>query len=153
MKQELAWLCNELGIKPTSLAKKSNFEDRLRLQKTSYFLKCLGIPSFQGFNFNLYLRGPYSPSLSAEYYDLEGVNPQPIDLSSKRDLLDWFMKKSSKDMEVTTSILLVSRIRTQNDQKLTDDDIHSILTVSKPWITKPLFGKSVGELREKGLIE
>jgi uncharacterized protein YwgA len=44
------------------------FDDRLKLQKTVYLLQAFGI--FLGYNFNWYLRGPYSPGLAHDAFDM-----------------------------------------------------------------------------------
>ncbi len=151
IRSHLVWLIDKHGIGKRDL--KGSFDARLRLQKTSYLLKHLGIPPFKDYDFNLYLRGPYSPSLSHEYYNLEGIAPSSIELSeSNLDLLRWFTSKSSRDMEIATSILLINEFGIRGG-KLSDSDVYSILIVSKPWITIPMFKKTTDELREQGLIK
>lgn len=49
----------------------NRFDHRLRLQKLVYLAKVLGVPRLD-YNFNLYLRGPYSPQLAEDYYSLGG---------------------------------------------------------------------------------
>ena len=53
----------ELGFKP----KIDDFEDRLIIQKAVYLLDLKGIKS--GFNFHLYVRGPYSKDLTDQVYE------------------------------------------------------------------------------------
>ncbi|HEV2519993.1 MAG TPA: hypothetical protein VGX00_05155 [Thermoplasmata archaeon] len=43
-----------------------NFEEKLVIQKAVYLLQLRGVQT--GFEFNLYVRGPYSPALTAEIY-------------------------------------------------------------------------------------
>ncbi len=52
----------ELGVS----LKAEHFQDRLVLQKTVYLLQKLGVK--MNFEYNLYLRGPYSPSLTKSLY-------------------------------------------------------------------------------------
>ena len=59
----LCLLMEDLGIDPELRA----FADRLRLQKSVYLLQELGLPT--AFSYNWYLRGPYSPSLTAVAFE------------------------------------------------------------------------------------
>ena len=52
----------EIGFKP----KLNSFEKRLIMQKTIFLLEQKGIN--MNFEYSLYIRGPYSPSLTAEMY-------------------------------------------------------------------------------------
>lgn len=45
-----------------------SFDERLILQKTVYLMQEFGL--FIGYNYSWYLRGPYSPSLSKDAYNL-----------------------------------------------------------------------------------
>lgn len=56
----------ELGLKKPTI---DNFQDRLVIQKVVYLLQLKGIK--MGFNYGLYIRGPYSPDLSKELYSHE----------------------------------------------------------------------------------
>ncbi len=47
----------------------NSFDHRLKLQKLVYIAKSLGVPKLE-YDFNLYLRGPYSPELADDYYNL-----------------------------------------------------------------------------------
>lgn len=52
-----------------------NFEDKIRVQKAACLLNLMGIKT--GYNFSLYIRGPYSPGLTQDIYghkeELEGM--------------------------------------------------------------------------------
>lgn len=49
----------------------SNFDGRLRFQKTIQILQSFGIDL--GYRFSWYLRGPYSPTLTKDGFDLQDV--------------------------------------------------------------------------------
>jgi hypothetical protein len=150
-KPKLAWLANELGIDKSELKESDNFDARLRFQKVSFLLNHLGVDPLKKFTFNLYLRGPYSPGLAAQYYDLNGDNPEPINLTKhEHELLNWFAGFDLKQMEVASSIMLIQGFSTD---KVSDEDIYSVLTVSKPWVEKDDFERIIGELRQKGLVK
>ena len=46
----------------------SNVADRLRLQKSVYLAQEMGIPL--GYGYSWYVKGPYSPALTQDYYNL-----------------------------------------------------------------------------------
>jgi len=52
----------ELGINP----KVDNFQSKLVMQKVTYLLDAMGVKT--GYSFNLYIRGTYSPDLTAALY-------------------------------------------------------------------------------------
>lgn len=47
------------------------FDDRMRLQKTVYFLQAFGIN--RGYEFGWYMRGPYCSLVAMDGFDLRGV--------------------------------------------------------------------------------
>lgn len=53
--------------RPCSMADKPG---RFLIQKTVYLLKSQGYPPAEKYAYNVYLNGPYSPELAAEYYAL-----------------------------------------------------------------------------------
>jgi hypothetical protein len=57
---------------------------RFRIQKAVYLLKWMKYPAAQRFDYNLYLKGPYSPNLTACYYELRDPGIQSAGLA--RDL-------------------------------------------------------------------
>ncbi len=149
-KPKLAWLADELGIDRNELKGSDKFDARLKFQKVSFLLSSLGVEPFKRFVFNLYLRGPYSPGLAAQYYDLNGDTPEPVNLTRhEHEILEWFVRFDLREMEVASSIMLIQSFR---DDKVSDEDIYSVLTVSKPWVKKSDFVRIIGELRQKRLV-
>lgn len=49
----------------------SSVADRLRLQKAVYLTQEMGIPL--GYNYSWYVKGPYSPPLTQDYYNLNAA--------------------------------------------------------------------------------
>lgn len=81
----------ELGIHP----KLSSFKDKLVMQKTIYLLKRMGLDT--GFDFGLYVRGPYSPGLTKALYE----NKQEVEeLSTASKLSQNELEKISELMQV-----------------------------------------------------
>lgn len=63
----------------------SGFDSRLILQKTVYLLEEAGIRL--GYSFTWYIRGPYSPGLTRDLYELA---------SNKEDVAGWVLDSHSK---------------------------------------------------------
>ncbi len=63
-KNLLAWILVRLGLAD----KLDGFPARLRAQKAVYLLQALGFPT--RYDFNMYIRGPYSPGLADDYMAL-----------------------------------------------------------------------------------
>jgi len=76
----LALTLKELGVSSDI----SGFNSRLILQKTVYLLEEAGIRL--GYSFSWYLRGPYSPGLTRDLYDLN---------ASSEDIADWELDRDS----------------------------------------------------------
>lgn len=79
LKRVLGYL-KELGFTPNV----DKFQDRLVIQKTVYLLEMMGIKV--GYPFSLYVRGPYSPSLTDDLYSQkEAVNNLETDYSPNEE--------------------------------------------------------------------
>jgi hypothetical protein len=149
-KPALLWLATELGIDNRELTKKENFSARMKLQKASFLLHHLDVPPFNRFRFNMYLRGPYSSELAVQYYNLNGVDPNPVLLHEDQSaILRWFASYGLKEMEIATSLMLIDEF---NGAKRTDDETYEILTVSKPWVSPEAFKRVLVGLRERKLV-
>ena len=61
----LELVLHDLGIETTI----GKFSDRIRIQKAIYLCQAAGVNL--GYRFRWYLRGPYSPSLTKDYYELQ----------------------------------------------------------------------------------
>ena len=64
LKKVLAYL---IELKFTPIV--DNFEDKLIIQKMVCLLKLMGTDTDLGYPFSLYVRGPYSPELTADLYN------------------------------------------------------------------------------------
>jgi len=144
---ELAWLVRFLGLSVEELLDPNSFDSRLRVQKAVFFLKHLGVKPFTEYEFNMYLRGPYSPALAQDYYRLRGVEPTSVDLGDRADLLRWFMAHRSDWLEVCTSILSIR----ERYPKIGDEETYELITFSKPWVERSFFEDVIKELKAKGL--
>ena len=76
------------------------------------------------------------------------MNQESPMLSTEQvSFLRWFSKYDLKEMEIAASIMLIEE---SAGTSLSDTDIYSVLTVSKPWISPGAFsGILEGIAREK----
>lgn len=64
-----------------------SFDGRLRIQKVIYLLKSMGHPVARYYSYNMYLRGPYSPDLTRDYYQIIESEISSIDVEINDDML------------------------------------------------------------------
>jgi uncharacterized protein YwgA len=108
------------------------------------------VAPFTSFNFNLYVRGPYSPDLAECYYHLE-AETAPVEVKldrEKEELLNWFISHDSKWLEIASSIISIKRTYREIDE----DEVYSILEMSKPWVDQQKFVAIYRELENRKLI-
>jgi uncharacterized protein YwgA len=147
-KAELAWLIDFLGLTVKELVDPSSLEARLKVQKAVFLLKSLNVKPFSGYGFNLYIRGPYSPSLAADYYGLEGVSATPVDLSGLEKTVRWFVSHDADWLEVASSIMSIK----ERYPEAKPEETYSVLSLSKPWVPRDFFTRTYRSLRDKGLL-
>jgi len=124
-----------------------SFEDRLRLQKYVYLADRYGLKS--GYDFDMYLRGPYSPKLAEDYYkpfDVE--NALPVEFRSQ-DFIELVAGKDAKWLEIAASA--VSVYEYNREKGVTREDIVNILKEIKPW-AENYVDKIIDDLIKANLI-
>ena len=137
-----------VGVSPSGVA--DSFDDRLRIQKAVFLLKHLGVKPFDRYDFNMYLRGPYSPGLANEYYNLTGKPAGEIGFDEKTgELLLWFISHETAWLEVAASVISIK----ENYPRMKDPEVLSLLRMSKPWVEAKFFGSLSSELRDRGVLE
>lgn len=106
----------------------NNFEDRLKLQKYVYLFSKL----FEdlGYEFTLYVRGPYSRELADDYYslnkeDIKRADPMELPL----EYISFIKGKDSYWLEIAATYL---SFRLGNPNKSLDD-LCNLITEIKPW--------------------
>lgn len=132
------------------------FSGRLKLQKTIYLMQSFGL--YIGYPFSWYIRGPYSPELTRdgfelrEIYDLmpEAHFADPKDeeqfnrflafLGEKKDDADW--------LEIIASIHFLKQL----DRNLPKDQIIRKVMSKKSYFTKELCEKGWKYLEEWKMI-
>lgn len=148
-KGELGSLVRHLGISPKKLVSPSSFMERLRVQKAAFLLRHMGVAPFTEYDFSLYVHGPYSPTLATDYYDVAKVKPIPMKLNRKVEaLLNWFNSNDERWLEVASSIISIKE-KYPRDK---NEEIHSLLKLSKPWVDRGTFNSVMTELENKGAV-
>ena len=84
-----------------------DFISRLRLQKYVYLAKFFDIDL--GYKYNLYLRGPYSPTLAEDYYNLTEMDKVAdiISISNFGEFAEFVRGKDHKWLEIASTILFI----------------------------------------------
>lgn len=84
-----------------------DFISRLRMQKYVYLARFFDIDL--GYKYNLYLRGPYSPSLAEDYYNLTGMDKVAdiISIPNFGKFADLVKGKDYKWLEIASTILFI----------------------------------------------
>ncbi len=96
-----------MGIKEGDI--EANFRTRFEIQKRIRLLQTHPqICKYIDYDFNLYLRGPYSPSLAEDYYSLEG---EPVELApitdNARAFVDFVRAIPTNDLELFATVVQV----------------------------------------------
>ncbi len=103
-------LLNFCVLKRLGCGKVDTFQQRLKSQKVHYFAQLFGVSFF--YNYNLYLRGPYSPNLANDLYLIKNKKIKatdeefiPEELEDKFKILKKFIKdKSIRDLELLSTL-------------------------------------------------
>lgn len=97
-------------LKRLRSGKIDSLEDRIRSQKIHYLAQQFGIVST--YQYNLYLRGPYSPDLTHDLYQIKNNNVEakiidfvPYELEKRFEKLKTFIRgKSNRELEVIATL-------------------------------------------------
>ena len=149
VRSRVAWLVDTLGINPNRLTQKAAFLDRLKVQKAAFLLHYLGKQPFAKYNFNLYVNGPYSSELASDYYKINQLSPVLVNLTStEREKFDWYVHHDAVWLEVASTILLISSQYPKSNR----NEVHSILKMSKPWVSESYFNTIFDEIAKKDIF-
>ena len=115
----LKWMEKEDLISISDIKKDDDigFDTRFHIQKCMFIAQHLGLN--HDYEFNLYLHGPYSPTLSEEYYDItvnDVKNSSDIELDFRKEDVLNIMKYSDDWLEVATTLIDI-----KNDNDIVDD--------------------------------
>ena len=109
---------------------KNRFNDRLLMQKGCYILNRWGYgPEYR---YSLYIRGPYSPDLADDYYELNRIG-EFTDVPAERiEELSTIMSKGIGYTEAYTTVLIVK----QNNPDRTNEELLKKALDVKPHLKK-----------------
>jgi len=122
----IRFLENELG---------REVEDRLKLQKYVFIADHFGLNS--GYDFSMYVRGPYSPELAEDYLrasEMASINQSEAYLPSefnKDEFIKFVRNKDKEWLEIATTVLAIYEYN--KDRGISRDDIIKIATSIGPW--------------------
>ncbi|MEB3760394.1 MAG: hypothetical protein GSR81_06055 [Desulfurococcales archaeon] len=155
----LAWLLKYAGVNTGELMKR--FATRVRVQKLVYLLRD-AVPEFRGYEFSLYIRGPYSPELADDYYKIinESINIDKLanSYTPPREavaLLDELVDINDlRLLELAATILDVYKAYKRNPiVELTLDRLIRHLKIIKPWANREQILRALELLRQLGFID
>ena len=155
----LAWLLRYAGIDTRELMKR--FTTRVRVQKLVYLLRDI-VPEFRGYDFSLYIRGPYSPELADDYYRIihEGMDIDRLANSYKppREAVELLRKlvdiEDIRMLELAATILDIYKAYTRNPVvELTQERLIRHLKIIKPWTKRGQILQALKLLEQLGLID
>lgn len=137
----------------------SSVSERLRLQKAVYLTQALGLNL--GYHYSWYLRGPYSTSLTQDYYQLAdllaaGDQPGAVLNSGAKQALQNVRGLLTKPAEVGLAAhhwyeLLASLHYLITVSKKTEADANAALQISKPHLVA-WSAQGIEHLRRFGLV-
>lgn len=134
---------------------KDAFDDRLLTQKKVFLLQELGVNL--GYAYNWYVRGPYSPDLTAYVYNnLDVLKEQDFsryrisdDAQKQIDTVNAFANEKPDSLSVSSWYeLLASVLYIQ--KRWNKDDAYDSLVKYKPQYTREHFDAAVNRLRLSG---
>jgi len=136
----------------------STFNGRLTLQKTIYLLQAFGV--YIGYDFSWYLRGPYSPRLARDGFELQDVYrnfPTKTGKFPEKNIQQRFVKflhfmknrKNNPDkLEILASLHFLKNVH----PKMKKENILSIVEQKQSYFTRSMCEKGWTELKKIGLI-
>jgi len=128
-KKKLINILKLMGITSISQIKESenpeeddkSFERRLRIQKIMYFIVSKKLDNDLNYSYSVYLRGPYSPDLSKDYFSIsenEFENTEDV-LGENSSLKLWIKQLKEKD---SLWLEIASTLKMLKDSNWTDKE-------------------------------
>lgn len=131
-----------------------DFISRLRLQKYVYLAKFFDIDL--GYKYNLYLRGPYSPTLAEDYYNLTEMDKVVGAISNFGKFADLVSGKDHKWLEIASTILFIWENNMRKEWSSEDKLKTFIITRTsdiKSHAGRPFVERVFRELEKAGLLK
>ena len=121
------------------------FDHRLKLQKFVYLARKCGFDL--GYNYNLYVHGPYSARLARDYYALGDCTACPA-TKLNEDFTSLIRNKSKRWLELASTIVMVSERYDNADP----DEIVDLVKMSKPQAKNDRLYDVISELQEHNIM-
>jgi len=122
-----------------------DFDSRLRLQKYVYLARPFGLRL--GYGFSLYIRGPYSPDLARDYYNLPAEGePLPAGFKAE-EFIEFVRGKDERWLEAASTLLMLA--------EESPDDLEWVISRTeelKPWADEERLRGILEELKRRKLI-
>jgi len=160
-KKKLINILKLMGITSISQIKESenpeeddkSFERRLRIQKIMYFIVSKKLDNDLNYSYSVYLRGPYSPDLSKDYFSIsenEFENTEDV-FGENSSLKSWIKQLNEKDslwLEIASTLKML-KDSNWPDKKAIDRVIemkHNILNQKNkdPSYVRQVFKEMIG---------
>ena len=130
------------------------FDKRFRLQKYVFFARFFGLDL--GYDFNLYMHGPYSPELAKDYYELSRrrVRPEGADLPRSFKAEEYVRLLLNKDDEWLEAAATILDVWENNKSKPGFDLnklVHHVSTI-KPHIGDDKIKGVIKDLKNSNLL-
>jgi hypothetical protein len=122
------------------------YQHRLMIQKITYILKWKN--DLFDYNFNWYIRGPYSPKLTLEEYDYREPETNQINKEDEQNasfICDLIGKIDDNELELYASIIYLIKERRIMDL----DTLYSTIHDSKPWFDKEDVKEAFEKINQK----
>ena len=135
-----------------------SFDNRLRLQKFTYFLQHVFNLNI-GYDFNWYTYGPYSMELTKDGFQLESDKVIPIKFADKKiekrfsEFFNFFEEKKEDNewLEIASSIHLLKKIYPTKDN---NEIVEQVRNKHEEFHDKEKrISEILNELKQKGLIK
>ncbi len=133
----------------------STFNSRFRIQKSVYLLQALGFDFGKRYRFSNYLKGPYSPALAKDYYDLPPSLSRPgfgrPGLRIPEEILDRVKDANERGILFLEAVTTLHHVASRN-QGATQEMVFRFVRELKPHVSRELV-EAWQFLNEAGLIQ
>lgn len=132
----------------------STVDDRMEVQKAVYLTQSAGVGL--GYSYGWYVRGPYSPALTRDYFDLSDETPQSASLkeaaAERIDKVVALMNEQIDDLRRPQRLELFASIHyLLKESKMAEATARKRFSDLKPHLSK-YFSQGLQKLREHAFI-
>ncbi len=134
-----AWILYRLGLSEKAIKGEddASFSNRIRAQKAAFLLKALGAPI--GYDFSMYIHGPYSPDLSDDYYSMTDEEIKRLaeeaapEMSRFKEAIKMIKKADLETLELAATLLDLAMAEKERPGILCKRKPEDALRIVKPW--------------------